>query len=67
MDQLSEASCFATRAFDGMTRKCENNPAILHSLEAAAIAVTVTEGLAVINNCKAHLSELVARADTLEF
>ncbi len=43
MDRLSEAICFAARVFDGMTRKCENNPAILHSLEAAAIAATVTE------------------------
>ncbi len=42
MDKLSQAICFATEAFDGMTRKCENFPAVFHSLEAAAVALTLT-------------------------
>lgn len=43
MNTLSEAICFATAAFDGMVRKVEHRPAILHSLEAAVIASTVTD------------------------
>ncbi len=43
MEQLSQAICFATSAFDGMTRKVDKKPAILHSLEAAAITATVTD------------------------
>lgn len=43
MDRLSEAICFATAAFDGMMRKVDKQPAILHSLEAAAITQTVTD------------------------
>lgn len=42
MDKLSEAICFATAAFDGMVRKVDRQPAILHSLEAATITQTVT-------------------------
>lgn len=42
MDKLSEAICFATAAFDGMERKVDRQPAILHSLEAATITQTVT-------------------------
>ncbi len=42
MDKLSEAICFATIAFDGLERKVDRQPAILHSLEAAAITQTVT-------------------------
>lgn len=41
MDKLSRAICFATEAFDGMRRKAENNAAIFHSLEAAAIVQSV--------------------------
>lgn len=43
MDKLSEAICFATEAFDGMKRKVDGHPAILHSLEAATITQTVTD------------------------
>lgn len=43
MEQLSEAICFATKAFDGMERKVDSHPAILHSLEAATITQTVTD------------------------
>ena len=43
MDQLSEAICFATAAFDGMVRKVDRQPAILHSLEAATITQTLTD------------------------
>ncbi len=43
MDKLSDAICFATEAFDGMARKVDKQPAILHSLEAATITQTVTD------------------------
>ncbi len=43
MNKLSEAICFATAAFDGMERKVDKQPAILHSLEAATITQTVTD------------------------
>lgn len=43
MDKLSEAICFATSVFDGMARKVDKQPAILHSLEAATITQTVTD------------------------
>ncbi len=43
MDKLSEAICFATAAFDGMERKVDRQPAILHSLEAATITQTLTD------------------------
>lgn len=43
MEKISEAICFATAAFDGMERKVDRCPAILHSLEAAAITQTVTD------------------------
>ena len=43
LDKLSEAICFATAAFDGMERKVDRHPAILHSLEAATITQTLTD------------------------
>ncbi len=43
LEQLSEAICFATKAFDGMERKVDRHPAILHSLEAATITQTLTD------------------------
>ncbi len=43
MDKLSEAICFATTVFDGMVRKVDSHPAILHSLEAATITQTLTD------------------------
>ncbi len=48
MNILGEAIHFATVAFDGHVRKCENYPAILHSLEAATIAQTVTNETEVV-------------------
>ncbi len=54
MDKLSEAICFATSAFDGQTRKCERYPAILHSLEAATIAQTLTDEPEVIISAVLH-------------
>jgi len=41
LNKLSEAICFATAAFDGMERKVDKSPAILHSLEAATITQTL--------------------------
>ncbi len=43
MNKLSEAICFATKAFDGKYRKAENMPAIFHSLEASAIVQTICD------------------------
>ncbi len=48
MNSLEEAICFATKAFEGQVRKCENHPAILHSLEAATITQTVTKDMNVV-------------------
>lgn len=42
MNKISQAICFATEAFDGMVRKAEEQPAIFHSLEAGAIAQSVS-------------------------
>mgnify|MGYP001415187263 CR=1 FL=1 len=43
MDKVSEAVSFAAEVFDGKKRKCSNTPAVLHSLEAAAIAASMTD------------------------
>ncbi len=43
MNLLSEAICFATSVFEGQKRKCENCPAIFHSIEAGYIANTLTD------------------------
>lgn len=43
MEKLTEAICFAAAAFDGMERKVDKQPAVLHSLEAASITQTVTD------------------------
>ncbi len=43
MDKLSEAINLVTVAFEGKTRKCENYPAVFHSLEAGYIAQTLTD------------------------
>lgn len=43
MEKLSEAIIFAATAFDGMERKVDRSPAILHSLEAAVITQTLTD------------------------
>lgn len=58
--KLSRAIVFATEAFDGMMRKGENSPAILHSLEAAAIAQTVCSEEDVL--CAAVLHDTVEDA-----
>ncbi len=43
MNKISEAILFVTTAFDGQRRKCENTPAVFHSLEAGYIAQTITD------------------------
>lgn len=43
MDKLNKAIKFATDAHDGQTRKLRTTPYILHPLEAASIAATLTE------------------------
>ncbi len=60
MNKLSRAIIFATEAFDGMMRKGENSPAILHSLEAAAIVQTVCSEEDVL--CAAVLHDTVEDA-----
>lgn len=57
MTKISNAICFATESFDGKFRKGEKNPAIFHSLEAAAIAQTVCKDEDVI--CAAVLHDTV--------
>ncbi len=42
MDRLSDAICFAAKAFEGIIRKVDKQPAVLHSLEAATITQTLT-------------------------
>lgn len=42
MDRLSEAIIYATNHFANKTRKLENFPAIIHSLEVASIALNIT-------------------------
>ena len=43
MDQFEQAIVFATKAHHGQTRKSSKTPYILHPLEAAAIAATLTD------------------------
>ena len=47
-DLLDEAIHFATDAFSGKKRKCSGCPAVLHSLEAAAIVAGMTDDEQVI-------------------
>ncbi len=54
MNKVSEAIIFATTVFDGINRKCENHPAILHSLEAASIAQTLTSEQEVVIGAVLH-------------
>ncbi len=42
MERLSEAIAFVAVAFEGQKRKCEDIPAVFHSLEAGCIAQTLT-------------------------
>ena len=57
MDKLNEAILFATEAHKGQKRKMTGIPAILHSLEAAAIVATLTSDEDVI--CAAVLHDVV--------
>ncbi len=43
MNKISEAILFVTAAFDGQYRKCENTPAVFHSLEAGNIAQSLSD------------------------
>ena len=57
MDKLEKAIIFATKAHKGKRRKMTGVPAILHSLEAAAIVASVTDDEDVI--CAAVLHDVV--------
>lgn len=60
MDKLSEAICFATKAFDGKRRKGDNLSTIFHSLEAAYIVQAVFDDEDVV--CAAVLHDTVEDA-----
>jgi len=53
-DILGDAICFAVRAHSGTTRKGTNTPYILHPLEAATIAGTMTDDQEVIAAAALH-------------
>ena len=61
MELVSEAISFAVKAHDGMRRKNSNNPYILHPMEAAVIAGTMTTDQEVI--AAAILHDVVEDAD----
>ncbi len=54
---LSHAVAFAAYAHDGQTRKCSNLPYILHPMETASIAATMTEDEDVL--CAALLHDVI--------
>lgn len=54
MNVLEEAIAFATKAHEGQTRKMSNTPYILHPLEVAAIAGTMTDELEVMAAAVLH-------------
>lgn len=54
MELVSEAVAFAIRAHDGMRRKSEGGPYILHPLEAAVIVGTMTSDQEVIAAAALH-------------
>ena len=54
MELLSEAICFAARAFDGARRKGDGAPAALHAMEAACIAATLTREEAALAAAALH-------------
>ncbi len=54
MELLSRAVAFAAEAFDGMKRKGAGEPAVLHSLEAAAIAGSITDDQEVLAAAVLH-------------
>lgn len=70
MTKLTDAIAFAARAHEGATRKGTNLPYIVHPMEAAAIAATITDDEDVLaaavlhdvsEDCGVTLSELRAR------
>lgn len=54
MNLLDEAILFATKAHEGMTRKLGNTPYILHPLEVAAIANTMTNDFEILAAAVLH-------------
>ncbi len=54
MDILSEAIIFAVKAHDGMTRKRSTLPYIVHPMEAAVIASTMTQDKTVLSAAVLH-------------
>lgn len=54
MDKLTKAIDFATKAHDGMCRKKDKTPYILHPLEAAVIVGTMTADQDVISAAVLH-------------
>ena len=54
MDKVTKAIEFAARAHDGMTRKKDKTPYILHPLEAAVIVGTMTADEDVISAAALH-------------
>ena len=54
MDKVTKAIEFATKAHDGMIRKKDKTPYILHPLEAAVIVATMTEDRDVISAAVLH-------------
>ena len=54
MELLSQAICFAAEAYDGIRRKGDGTPLVLHALEAAAIAATLTGDIEVLAAAALH-------------
>ena len=54
MNQLEQAIIFAVRAHEGAYRKTGNIPFIMHPLEVAAIASTLTDDLDILAACVLH-------------
>ena len=54
IDLLSEAIVFSTQAHDGMRRKKNNTPYVLHPMEAAVIVGTMTNNQEVIAAAALH-------------
>lgn len=54
MELVSEAIIFATKAHDGMRRKKSEQPYILHPVEAAAIAGSITTNQEIIAAAALH-------------
>ena len=61
MDKVTEAIKFAAEVHDGMARKKDKTPYILHPLEAAVIVGTMTDNRDVI--CAAVLHDVVEDTD----